>query len=78
MTKKMYSFNLTVSEIEKLDALLSDTKMNRTDFFEGAMRQYNKVFYDRLDVHKAQVCADCGAVFKGVITCPKCIDKAPM
>lgn len=80
MTKKFYGFNFTKAEVDRLDYLLLETKMNRTDFFEGAMRQYNKMFYDRMDTSKAQTCDKCGAIYKGVINCPKCLDieKSPL
>lgn len=76
MTKKQYSFNLDKGEIDKLDYLLSFTKMNRTDFIQGAISQYNNMMYNKMDTSKPQNCDKCGSIYKGVINCPKCIDIA--
>ena len=80
MTKKLYNFNLDKSEMDRLDFLLLSTKMNRTEFIQGAINQYNKMMYDKMDTSRAQTCDKCGAIYKGVINCPKCIDieKSPI
>lgn len=76
MTKKLYNFNLDKDEMDRLDYLLLATGMNRTQFIQGAINQYNKMMYDKMDTSKTQICDKCGAYFKGVINCPKCVDKA--
>lgn len=80
MTKKQYSFNLDKEEMDKLDKLLLSTKMNRTDFIQGAINQYNRLMYEKMDTSKPQLCDKCGSLYKGVINCPKCIDiiKSPI
>lgn len=80
MTKKQYSFNLDKEEMDKLDCILASTKMNRTDFIQGAISQYNKIWYERMDTSKHQTCDKCKAVYIGEIICPKCVDivKSPM
>lgn len=80
MTKKQYSFNLIKEEMDKLDILLSTTKMNRTDFIQGAISQYNKMWYDKMDTSKPKTCEKCKTVYIGEIICPKCVDivKSPM
>lgn len=70
--KKLYSFNLCPKEMDKLDRILEINGRNRTEFFQGFIREYNRLHYVQMDVSKGKVCGQCGKLYKGVYTCPHC------
>lgn len=76
MTKKLYSFNFSARSIERLDKILSTRNINRTAFIQDHIETFINLYEELLEQPRARDCKKCGAIFKGVINCPKCVDKA--
>lgn len=71
--KRLYSFNLSMSEMSKLDEILAVNGRNRTQFIEGFIREYNRLYYVHMDAGSVKTCPDCGQIYKGCYSCPDCI-----